>query len=159
MKKIDLGQTITILANLGVIVGIAFLAIEMSQNNRLLMMESRLAETEAYVARTSGSVAEWRQLALSGELADLLIRADTEGVSSLSEAERLRVLGWELARLYRFSGNYYQYEQGYLGQETIDDLLRLGAVPQLQLWRDLGIEIDNDSLRMALERLEEENSR
>ena len=159
MKKIDLGQTITIFANVGVIIGIAFLAIEMSQNNRLLLMEARLAETEAYVDRTSASSAEWRQLALSGELADLLTRAETEGVSSLSPAEQMRVLGWELARMYRLAGNYYQFEQGYLSQETIDDLLRLGAVPQLQMWRDLGIEVDNDAFRQALERLEEENSR
>jgi hypothetical protein len=33
MKKIDLGQTITILANIGVIVGIGFLAIEIQQTN------------------------------------------------------------------------------------------------------------------------------
>lgn len=35
MKKIELGQTLTILANLGVIVGIAFLALELNQANRI----------------------------------------------------------------------------------------------------------------------------
>jgi hypothetical protein len=33
MKKIDLGQSISILANLGVIAGIAFLAVEINQNS------------------------------------------------------------------------------------------------------------------------------
>jgi len=33
MKKIDLGQTITILANVGVIAGIVFLGIEVQQNS------------------------------------------------------------------------------------------------------------------------------
>jgi hypothetical protein len=41
MKKIDLGQTITILANVGVIAGIVFLAIELQQNNALLETEIR----------------------------------------------------------------------------------------------------------------------
>lgn len=41
MNKIDLGRTITILANLGVIAGIAFLAIELSQNNQLLEAQTR----------------------------------------------------------------------------------------------------------------------
>ena len=36
MKKPDLGQTITIFANLGVIAGIVFLGIELQQNNELL---------------------------------------------------------------------------------------------------------------------------
>ena len=39
MKKIDLGQSISILANIGVIAGIAFLAVELSQNTRQLALE------------------------------------------------------------------------------------------------------------------------
>jgi hypothetical protein len=46
MKKIDLGQTITILANLGVIAGIVFLAVEMQQNNVLLEAEARKSRTD-----------------------------------------------------------------------------------------------------------------
>ena len=42
MKKIDLGQTIAILANVGVVVGIAFLAFELRQNNAALSLQARL---------------------------------------------------------------------------------------------------------------------
>jgi len=41
MKKIDLGQTITILANVGVIAGIIFLGIELNQNTQQLALELR----------------------------------------------------------------------------------------------------------------------
>jgi len=41
MKKIDLGQTINTLANVGVIAGIAFLAVQMQQNNALLANQAR----------------------------------------------------------------------------------------------------------------------
>ena len=41
MKNIDLGQTIGILANLGVIAGIVFLAVELQQNNKLLGAQAR----------------------------------------------------------------------------------------------------------------------
>ena len=41
MKKIDLGQAITILVNMGVIAGIVFLGIELRQNNELLSAEAR----------------------------------------------------------------------------------------------------------------------
>jgi len=40
MRKIDLGQTISIMANVGVIAGIAFLAVEMRQNNDLLRTQA-----------------------------------------------------------------------------------------------------------------------
>ena len=39
MKKIDLGQIISIVANVGVIAGIAFLAIELNQNTKQLALE------------------------------------------------------------------------------------------------------------------------
>jgi len=41
MKKVDLGQTIAILANAGVIAGIVFLAFELQQNNQLLGVQVR----------------------------------------------------------------------------------------------------------------------
>lgn len=41
MKKLDLGQTVNTLANLGVIAGIIFLVIEMQQNNALLANQAR----------------------------------------------------------------------------------------------------------------------
>jgi hypothetical protein len=49
MKKIDLGQTIQILANLGVIAGIVFLGIEVQQNNALLGAQARTSRTQLRV--------------------------------------------------------------------------------------------------------------
>lgn len=51
MKKIDIGQTISILANVGVIAGILFLAFELEQNNTLL--ESQARSVRADVRRGS----------------------------------------------------------------------------------------------------------
>ncbi len=42
LKKIDLGQALGIFANVGVIVGIAFLAFELRQNNEALNLQARL---------------------------------------------------------------------------------------------------------------------
>jgi hypothetical protein len=41
LKKIDLGQTIMILANVGEIAGIVFLAFELQQNNEALDLQAR----------------------------------------------------------------------------------------------------------------------
>jgi len=41
LKKIHLGQTVAILANIGVIAGIIFLGIELQQNNELLAAQAR----------------------------------------------------------------------------------------------------------------------
>ena len=42
MKKSDVGQAITVLANLGVIAGIVFLAFEQRHNNELIAAEGRI---------------------------------------------------------------------------------------------------------------------
>jgi hypothetical protein len=39
MKKVDLGQTINTLANVGVVIGIVFLVVEIRQNSELLELE------------------------------------------------------------------------------------------------------------------------
>lgn len=49
MKKIDINQTIQILANLGVLAGIVFLGIELQQNNVLLGAQTRMSRTELRV--------------------------------------------------------------------------------------------------------------
>lgn len=78
MKKIDLGQMITILANVGVIAGIIFLAIELRQNTTA----SRL---EAASTHLSGSYELDLLLATNKELSELLFAPESER----SEAEQL----------------------------------------------------------------------
>ena len=41
MKKIDVGQTMSVVANFGVLIGIVFLVIELRQNNQLRENEAR----------------------------------------------------------------------------------------------------------------------
>ncbi len=50
MKKLDLSQSIGILANLGVIAGIVFLAFEIRQNNDLLAQQSRAVALSTYLS-------------------------------------------------------------------------------------------------------------
>jgi hypothetical protein len=46
MKKIDLGQTIQLLANVGVVAGIVFLAFEVRQNNQFLVADQATVRAE-----------------------------------------------------------------------------------------------------------------
>lgn len=82
MKKIEAGQMIQIVANVGVIIGIAFVGIELSQNNELLSADARATElaqdTEAW-----GFVAE------NGEFSELL--AKDLNNETLTQAEEIRL--------------------------------------------------------------------
>ncbi len=137
-----------LIANFGVVIGLAVVIMELNHS-------TKLAETEAYIARTRTVGEDFSNLALSSDLAGILVRQRTEGLDSLSDEERLRLFGWELARMYRVAGQYHHFEQGYLEKEVIDNVLRLGAVPHVQLWRDLGITIEPPSFKAAIEEAEE----
>lgn len=82
MKKLGLGQSIGILANIGVIAGIVFLGVELRQNNELMAAEARFN-------RVMLSNEGWRILAENGDLTELRVRAWNS--EALTEAEQVRV--------------------------------------------------------------------
>ena len=82
MKRLDLAQTISALANLGVIAGILLLAYELRQNNSLM-------EAEARFNRMSMGVNAWYFNAGNVDLAVLRERAKNN--ESLDGAEQRRV--------------------------------------------------------------------
>lgn len=102
MKKIDFGQMITILANIGVIAGIAFLAIELRQNNALLRSDAEYRVTQNRMLFVTE---------LLGDIDLLTAYRKAEAGEDLNEIERDRLsflyrrmynsLAWEWAQAAR----------------------------------------------------------
>ena len=85
MKKIDVGQGVAILANLGVIAGILLLTLELRQNNELMSIQ---AQATAVSLRTE----VWRPTLEQPDIAPLLLK-DQRGEELSGEEElRLRAL-------------------------------------------------------------------
>jgi hypothetical protein len=129
MKKIDLGQTITILANVGVITGIVFLAVELNQNNALL-------ESEARATRVQIRSDAWNRLAQSPEIVALLVK--DRGGEALSEEEELRLNAYWMTSLFI---NQWQHEELTASTEWIIPLARnFAAYGSLRrTWQGTGI--------------------
>lgn len=83
MKKLDLGRTVSIIANIGVIAGIVFLAFEIRQNNDLLASQSRANLFEMRAAMQRDFFLD------AGGIADLIYR-EQEG-EELSDVELRRL--------------------------------------------------------------------
>ena len=126
MKKIDVGQTITILANVGVIAGILFLAVELQQNNRLLASQAEFNYVQ-YIQSMDLTVLE------NPELADLLASAGQTG-EELSAAENLQVVRYLQMYLNYLQWRYLQNQAGAL--DELDALERAVQVmsAQPQFW-------------------------
>jgi hypothetical protein len=82
VTKLDLGQTVNIIANLGVIASIVFLGLQFRESG----IQARVGVNQELVAQSG----EWeREVASDSQLADLLLRG-FEDFTSLSEVEKLQ---------------------------------------------------------------------
>ena len=111
MKKIDASQAISILANLGVIAGIVFLAVELSQNNDLL-------QSEALAARTEGKQAVIRQLVDNEILAGVVARA--AGGEALLPEQNLVLSAFYEQILTHWQFSFLEYQASRIDLEDLD---------------------------------------
>ena len=90
MKKIDIGQVFQILANVGVLIGIAFLAVELHQNN-----ENIAAQTRA--SRAASSQATFAPLLQNPLVAEALAEDQGAAVEDLVRTYYFQhtLIGWE----------------------------------------------------------------
>ena len=99
MKKLDLGQTISVLANVGVIAGIVFLGIEIGQNNDLMREEAERARAE--------SIREGSTLVVENPgLAEIMVK-ESEG-RDLTAAEGLQLEHYHMRSLVGYSISFRQ---------------------------------------------------
>lgn len=98
MRKIDIGQSIQILANVAVLASIVVLGIELRQNTRAV----ELAAAQSYLA--GGSDLDLR-IATDPQLAALLIRSS--GSEPLSATEALQMERWNYAVFRQWETAYY----------------------------------------------------
>ena len=125
MKKIDLGQTIQILANVGVIAGIVFLGFEIRQNNVQLDIQSR-GQTDA---RRFGTV----DLVLEQPY---LIDLQRKDAKQLTQADRDRLTVMGIRALMNFEE---QYRDVVLGRFDRDEALRTQRAIYHRDWLNYGM--------------------
>ena len=110
MKNINLGQTIGILANIGVVAGIIFLAVELRQNNDLMMAEARadrrdIAREAVLRGLNYPELRRARRKAFDGEL----LTNDDIDVLELNNQ----------AALTDFQYIYLEYREGLLEEDAV----------------------------------------
>ena len=111
MKKLDFGQTVHLIANVGVIGGILLLAFELHQNNLFLDAQARLTRHEL---RSNDSLRVYIE---NPEVAELVIKARNS--EPLTEVEK-----WRLSRIHRqyfldWQFIFREYVEGALPREEV----------------------------------------
>ena len=92
MKKIDLAQIITVLANVGVVIGLVFLTLEIRQNNVQLRAEGAYSINESVETLNQA-------VYLDKEFADLLLRGEKSFID-LEPVEQRRLATYFFSEIY-----------------------------------------------------------
>jgi len=147
MKQIDIGNTIQVLANVGVIAGIALLAIEMRQNNSLL-------EAQAGYALAENRASNYDLLKTSPEFATFISKLAAGG--ELTPVEHWRERGLYMSFIVRFSWEFSEYRAGRLRADQLPTVVwgRLirgeGPLPtpgMRDVWEDVKFQFDPEFIQ------------
>ena len=121
------------LSVVGIIGSLIFIGLELRQNQKLAM-------TNAYQTRLSEMQQAMVNLALSKDLAAIMIKLKLEGADALTEAELFRARTWAKGVQWRMESQYYQYKQGFFDDlainRTLDDIVTKELYGE---WQDLGL--------------------
>jgi hypothetical protein len=144
MDSGKLNNWLTLLANFGVVIGLALLIYELQQTQHIV-------ETQAAVERQDQMQEAMVSFAVSESLALIVAKANSDGVEALSEDEFLRLQNWEWSVRHRMRGQYIQYLRGYLDKATADRIVQAAAA-RLPMWDDLEIPLFDDDFGRAVNR-------
>ena len=108
--KLDFGQVVSTLANIGVIAGIIFLGVELHQNNELMEIEAERASGEQFldIIRTVYEVPGFAEL--------LTRKANGE---TLTEADESKIVAYNITRIEGIQRVYDSYSRGDIAFEDL----------------------------------------
>ena len=144
MKKIDLGQTIAILANLGVVASLIFVGIQVQQGAAATWSATVLQLKDSWVQLNLAS-------ATSAELAEAFRLVETQGWDGADYSSKVLVASFYRTLFHIWSNAYYQFQNGTLDGEQWAPHLREAKnaiqTPSIrQVWSDWDFVYD-DSFR------------
>ena len=137
-----LNRWLTLVANVGVVIGLAVLIYE-------IRASQHLAETQALVRGGDRIQVAQVQMAVSESLAAIRVKALREGVKSLTDVELYRLQTWERAVRNRMSSQYIEYLRGYTGESSANLIVET-AVRLLPYWEELGYELGDGPFSQAV---------
>ena len=116
MKKIDFGQAVTVIANLGVIAGIVFLAVEISQN-------TRSQEIGAY-QNLMDQIIQLNRNWMYNPATSRLVRENFQSSLADLNEDDYEVMSSYILLLYRYGDlAFHQHERGTLSEERFESAL------------------------------------
>ena len=144
MGSDKINRWVSLGANIGVLVGLIFLIVELKQANDLAL-------ASAYRNRGDEIQLSLQELALSSDLAAIQVKAKTQGLDALSDVEIERYRSWIWAGVFRMQNQFNDYELGFLDNESYQGMLA-EAARRYPMWIELDLPLKNQGFVRRLKR-------
>jgi len=149
------------LTNVSVVAGIILLAIEVRQNTDSLDEAQKQAAANAYQSRAFNIASIRLSNAQSPEMVSAITKFEAAGgeerpaesLATLSPEEYMRIQQYYFALASIYDNNYYQYENGYLGEDryrNVDSRVIARLAPTFEA---LGMNINTTGFAQEIDRL------
>ena len=148
-----LNQWMSLMASLGVIVGIVFLAFEIQQNTESLDESRNLAIAQAQQELLSQLDDSFRSLANSEYLPSIFAKYQAQGREALTVEEFQRFVWQSCSGLSRMDTLHAWYEGGYVNAEQYEVSFRRLVLQMAPRWQDIGIWPTRPAYKKEVERI------
>ena len=163
MTIIELGALGELVGAIGVIITLAYLAVQIKQNTRAMEESKRLALAQTYQMRADALQSMLVEAACSKTIGPLIVKLvalgypkDLKALERITAEERGVFRQWQIAQQTHWDNMYYQYQQGFIDPEYYDNEFRVRVKRLAPVWRALGLLGGRQSFIEEVKRLERE---
>ena len=153
-----------VLGALGVVLTLAYLAVQIRQNTRSMEEGRRLALAQTYQMRADGLQSMMVQAA-NGEVGGIIAKLtglgypdDIGSLKQLTAEEIGRFRAWQIAQQTHWDNVFHQYNQGFLDEEYYQEAFRERVARLVPVWRALGLTQARPSFLAEMNRLAPEQT-
>ena len=117
MNADGVNRWLTLSANIGVVIGLILLLIELDQNSDLVRAQIHQARSDAHVGHRLNDVESEHWMPIMMKLREHGYPWDITSIDALTPEELFRFSDYSAARHTDLDNLHYQYQQGYLDEE------------------------------------------
>lgn len=146
MTIMELGALGELLGAIGVIITLAYLAVQIKQNTRSMNENKLLALAQTYQMRADALQGMLVQAACSETLGPLIVKltslgypTDLTSLDRITEEERGIFKQWQIAQQTHWDNMFYQYQQGFIDPEYYANEFRVRVRRLAPVWQALGL--------------------
>ena len=162
----DLGSIGEMIGAIGVVVTLLYLTKQI-QLNTIAMDEARkLALAQTYQMRSDALQQMMVEAANSKRIGPVIIKLtelgypeDAHALDQLTSEERRRFRLWQIAQQTHWDNMFFQYQHGYLDEESYEDSFKVRVKRLAPTWRALGLTNIRRSFQQEIDRLEREGGK